>query len=114
MNHYELIHTEQYKGFDISFYATPEHMHPRDSFDDSITDIDELCDKIDNGDYVWFTAKVTASKNGIELASDYLGGCLYESFMQFVSYEDYYADMRSTVIFEANKAIQMLTSEVTA
>lgn len=114
MNHFELIHTEQYKGFDIKFYAGHEDSHPRDSFDDTCWDIQELCKQIDNGDYVWFIAKVTASKNGIELASDYLGGCLYEDCMQFVTYEDYYSDMRSTVVYEANQAILSLTSEVTA
>jgi hypothetical protein len=114
MQHYELIHTEQYQGFDISFYATHEDMHPRDCFDDSITDIDELCNKIDNGDYVWFIAKVTASKNGIELASDYLGGCLYDNLMQFVTEDGYYNDMRQAVLSEAKKAIQQLTNEVTA
>jgi hypothetical protein len=114
MNRYQLEHSEQYQGFIIRFYSEYEHTHPRDYFDDSVTEIDELCDKIDNGDYVWFTAKVTASKNGIELASDYLGCCLYESVLQFVSYEGYYTDMRQTVVYEANKAIELLTSEVTA
>ena len=114
MQHYELIHTEQYKGFDVSFYATHEHMHPRDSFDESCWDVDELCSKIDNGDYVWFIAKVTASKNGIELASEYLGGCLYDNEMQFVKDNDYYNDMRQTVTNEAKKAIELLANEVTA
>ncbi len=113
MKHYELIHTEQYKGFDISFYVTHEDLHPRDSFDEFCRDIDELCQKIDNGDYVWFSAKVTASKNGIELASDYLGGCLYENEKQFIEENFYYADMREIVINEAKKAIEILASEVT-
>jgi hypothetical protein len=110
VNNYELIHTEQYKGFDVSFYATHEHMHPRDSFDDSVTDIDELCNKINNGDYVWFVAKVTASKHGIELADDYLGGCLYENEKQFITEDGYYADMRESVVKEAVANIELLTA----
>jgi hypothetical protein len=110
MKHYELIHTEQYKGFDIKFYVTYEDMHPRDLFDDTVEDIKELCQKIDDGEYVWFIAKVTASKHGIELADDYLGGCLYDNEMQFVNEGDYYADMRETVVKEATANIQLLAA----
>jgi hypothetical protein len=85
MKHYELIHSEEYKGFDINFYVTYEDMHPRDLFDDAVEDIKELCQKIDDGHYVWFIAKVTASKHGIELAEDYLGGNLYDNAKQFVT-----------------------------
>lgn len=110
MMHYELIHTEQYKGFDINFYITHEDTHPRDLFDDNEWDIQEICRKIDNGTYVWFIAKVTASKNGIELAADYLGGNLYDNAMQFVTEDDYYADMREIVVREATTNIQLLAA----
>ncbi len=110
MTHYELIHTEQYKGFDIKFYVTCEDSHPRDSFDDTCWDVQELCNKINNGDYVWFIAKVTANKHGIELAADYLGGNLYENAMQFVTEDGYYADMRETVVMEATTNIELLAA----
>lgn len=108
MTHWTLIHTEEVDGFEINFYAAPEDSHPRDSFDDSVDDIDEICRKIDNGFYAWFIAKVTASKAGIELASDYLGACLYESCQQFVTENAYYADMKERVIEEAKQTIHIL------
>lgn len=108
----ELIHEEQAEGFAIRFYAMPEDSHPRDSFDDSVDDIAEICRKIDNGTYEWFVAKVTASKNGIELASDYLGACLYESCQQFVTDNDYYADMKARVIEEAKQTIHVLAEAI--
>lgn len=114
MDRYQLEHSEQYQGFTIKFYSEFEHTHPRDSFDDTEWDIDELCQKIDAGHYVWFTAKVTASKNGIELASDYLGCCLYESVMEFVTDNDYYSDMKQTVVNEAHGVIKLLTEEAIA
>lgn len=110
MTHYELINTEQYKCFDINFYITYEDTHPRDLFDDNEWDIQEICRKIDNGTYVWFIAKVTASKHGIELADDYLGGNLYENAMQFVTEDGYYADMREAVVMEAEAKIELLTA----
>jgi hypothetical protein len=112
MTHYELIHEEQAEGFTIRFYATPEDTHPRDCFDDSVDDIAEICRKIDDGYYYWFTAKVTASKHGIELASDYLGANLYENVCDFVSEHDYYPDMRARVISEARETIHILAKEI--
>lgn len=110
MTHYDLIHTEQYKGFDINFYAAYEDMHPRDHFDETEFNINELCQKINDGEYVWFIAKVTASKNGIELADDYLGGCLYENAMQFVKDNDYYFDMCERVVEQAKANIELLVA----
>jgi hypothetical protein len=111
MTHWELINEEHADGFLVCFYATPEDLPPHDLFDPTIDDIDQICRDIDNGRFAWFCAKVTASKNGIELAADYLGGCLYEDMLDFVSENDYYADMRERVIAEAKQAIQDLTRE---
>ena len=111
MQHYETIHTETVNGFDIAFSYAYEDTHPRDCFDDSVGDVQEICEKIDRGFYVWFVAKVTASKNGIELAYEYLGGNLYENVMDFVKDNDYYKDMVENVIHEAKSAIQSLTLE---
>jgi hypothetical protein len=108
MQHWEKLHSEKVQGFDIDFSITYDETHPRDLFDDSIEDINELCDKIDRGVLTWFIAKVTASKNGIVLSDDYLGGCLYENAMDFVTDDYYYSDMKQTVIDEAKKAIQSL------
>jgi hypothetical protein len=110
MKHYELIHSEEYKGFDINFYVTYEDIHPRDLFDGAVEDIKEICQKIDDGHYVWFIAKVTASKHGIELADDYLGGNLYENEKQFVTEDGYYADMRESVVKQAEENIQLLAA----
>jgi hypothetical protein len=111
MQHFETIHTETVDGFDITYSVTYEDTHPRDCFDDSEFDIQEMCEKIDRGYYFWFVAKVTASKNEIELASDYLGCNLYENVMDFVKDNDYYRDMVETVLKEAKSAIHSLTLE---
>lgn len=108
----ELIHEEESSGFTIRFYACEEYLHPSDSFDDTCHDIADICDKIDRGIYVWFCAKVTASKADVELASDYLGACLYESCKQFVTDNDYYADMKTRVIEEAKQTIHILAEAI--
>lgn len=108
MQHYTEHYTETVDGFDIVFSTTYETMHPRDNF--MPEDVDQICEDIDNGKYEWFVARVQACKHGICLSTDYLGGCLYESPMQFVKDNDYYADMVQSVIKEAKEAIKALAA----
>lgn len=111
MQHYQTIDTREIDGFTIVLSVTPEDIHPRDCFDDSVDDIDEICRKIDAGLLDWFVARVQAFKNGIELGNDYLGGNLYDSCAEFVEQSGgYYQDMINTAIDEAKKNIQALTA----
>ena len=110
MSRYELAHTEDYKGFTINLYTTWEDTEPDWDFETE-EDRQELIDKIESGSLLWFIAKVTASKNGVELAQDYLGGCCYESIDEFGSEPDfYYSGMRETVVEEAKKTIAKLVA----
>ena len=107
MTHYTKQHTEVVEGFDIVFSTAYEDTHPRDHF--MPEDAPKICEDIDSGKYEWFVARVQAFKNGIELGTEYLGGCLYESPMQFVKDNDYYGDMVQSAIEEAKANIQALT-----
>jgi hypothetical protein len=116
MRHYETIHTEDINGFHIMCSVTHEDIHPRDCFDDSIDDINEICRKIDNGTYVWFVARVEAFKGGILLGTSYVGGNLYENVKDFIK-DGMYEDMMHEAINEAKKNLEMLYTtrdEVTA
>lgn len=104
------IHTEDRNGFKIDFYAVEDFQDVRGQFEDD--DAAEIIAQLEAGDLVQFTAKVTASKNGIELASDYLGGCFYKDEKDFVNNEDYYGDMVQTVIAEAKQAIIALNEDI--
>jgi hypothetical protein len=77
MQYYEELATYERDGFDIIVDKTYEDMHPRDSFDDSCHNIDEICEKIDNGTYEWFMLRVRVLVEGLELGSSHVGGCLY-------------------------------------
>ena len=107
MKHYETIKTEDTQGFHIVCSVAYEDMHPGDSFDDSCHDVAEICRKIDSGEYVWFMVRVEAFKNGILLGTDYLGGCLYESYQEFLN-DAYYEDMVCQAIAEANANLEKL------
>ncbi len=104
--HRDLIHTETKDGFSVAFYACEELLTPGEALLD-----DEVCMRIENGELCWFMAEVTASRLGIELGTDYLGGCCYASLEEFVTASDYYPGMVSRAIAEAINIIARLTGK---
>ena len=77
--HYETIADTQRGPFTVIVDRSWEDLHPRDCFDDSVTDIQQLCEDIDSGKLEWFMLRVRVIFQGVELADEYLGGCLYEN-----------------------------------
>ena len=75
--YYDTIAEFERDGYDIIVDKTYEDMHPSDSFDDECFNIKELCEDIDSGKFEWFMLRVRVLVEGLELASEYLGGCLY-------------------------------------
>ena len=76
MRDYDELMNEQRGPFTVIVDKTWEDLSPRDQFEDD--DIEEICRKIDNYTYDWFMLRVRVMFNDIELAANYLGGCLYE------------------------------------
>lgn len=102
----QAIHTETRDDFEIAFYALPEDTAPEDQFDGEHAAEDIAA--IREGRCEWFTAKVTASKAGIELGADYLGCCAYLKFSDFVTEDGYYPDMCAAAIAEARTKLAQL------
>jgi hypothetical protein len=76
--YYDTLLEEQRGPFTVIVDKTWEDLHPNDCFDESVTDIKEICDKIDRGSLDWFMLRVRVLFDGHELACDYVGGFLYE------------------------------------
>lgn len=104
MSQWEVVHTEQIEGFDITLSISPEDTYPDWEFKNK-EDEEKLIEDINNGTLLWFIAKVTASKCDIVLASDYLGGNCYANIKEFINPKDYYEDMCKTVIDEAKRKL---------
>ena len=98
-------------GFDIHIKALPEYAPVGDTFDISEKDLKEIIEKIENGQLEYFCAEVTAKKQGITLASDYLGACIYKSLQDFVDNSVYFDDMAESVTKEAAGTIKNLCKE---
>lgn len=99
----QTISTFTQDGFDIRFSVFPELTHPNDCFDDD----GDTARAIDAGDYEWFVACVTASKNGIDLHDEYLGACCYATFEDFME-DGYFDDMVDEAINMAKQNIDAL------
>jgi hypothetical protein len=109
MEYEELVHTLEKDGFKIDLYFLQEYEEPDWDFETE-EEKQELLEDINCGNLLWFCAKVTASKKGIELAKDYLGGCCYKSVRDFVENSGYFDDMVETVITEADNKIHELAA----
>ena len=78
MRHYDELASFDRDGFFVVVDKTWEDLNPKDQFDDCVTDLDKMCQDIDRGVLDWFMLRVRVLVDGHELASEYLGGCLYE------------------------------------
>lgn len=78
MRYYDELATYERNGFDIIVDKTWEDIALRDCFDDTCYDIKDMEDKVNSGNLDWFMLRVRVMVEGHELASEYLGGMLYE------------------------------------
>lgn len=76
MRHYDTLLSEKRGPFKVVVDKTWEDLNPRDQFEEC--DVDEICRKIDNYTYDWFMLRTRVFFEDVELAANYLGGCLYE------------------------------------
>jgi len=77
MRHYEELASYEREGYEIIVDKSWEDLDPKDSFDESCYDIKELYADIESGKLDWFMLRVRVLVEGLELDSEYLGGCLY-------------------------------------
>jgi hypothetical protein len=78
MRYYDTLLETQRGPYTVIVDKTYEDLHPRDCFDDTVTDIDEIIKDIDRGHLEWFMLRTRVFYEGVELSSEYLGGMLYE------------------------------------
>jgi hypothetical protein len=111
--YYDTIAEFSREGFDIIVDKTYEDMHPRDSFDDSVIDLEEIIKDIDRGHLDWFMLRVRIMFDGHELASEYLGGCLYEDPKEVLS-DGTAEDLIGQALEQARKEAALLRARLIA
>ena len=75
--HYDEIDSFERAGFTVIVDKTYEDLSPKDCFDDSCFNMKEMYDDIECGRLDWFMLRVRIMVDEYELASEFLGGCLY-------------------------------------
>ena len=72
----------------------------------------EVFEKINNGTWLWFEAKISVIHKPTELTlgTDYLCGCLYESLEDFAKPGGYVRSMVGEAISEARNNMERLTT----
>lgn len=105
--HYDTLLEEQRGPFTVIVDKTWEDLHPNDCFDESVTDIKEICDKIDRGSLDWFMLRTRVLFDGHELAADYVGGFLYDDAREVLR-DGTAEDMIAGTIEEAKTAAAAL------
>lgn len=100
-----------------------------DDVDLSFDDTGELLEKLQSGEYTAFAVRARVLLDGSEVASDYLGGCIYADIAEFQDHRQcaaqtrklradgsnavvgsYFAEMVHNVISEARRNIAKLQS----
>ena len=77
MRYYDTLAEYEREGYTIIVDKSYEDLNPRDMFDDC-HDVDAIIKDIERGHLDWFMLRVRVLVEGLELSSEYLGGCLYE------------------------------------
>ena len=106
--YYDELATYEREGFTVIVDKTYEDMHPRDSFDDSVSDIDEICRDIDRGHLEWFMLRVRVLVEGLELSSQHLGACLYEDAREILT-DGTAEDIIGEALTDAKKQVYRLS-----
>lgn len=96
------------QNYTVRFEALVEHLSLEDTMDENL--IEDTAARINSGELVHFCAKVSLWFDGTELATEYLGSCIYESFEEFhTTYKTgYFHDMVKVVISEGRQEIERL------
>jgi hypothetical protein len=78
MRYYDTLAEYEREGYEIIVDKSYEDMDPKDCFDDECFNIKEMYEDINSGRLDWFMLRVRVLVEGLELADEYLGGCLYK------------------------------------
>jgi hypothetical protein len=111
MRHYDELLREQRGPFTVVVDKTWEDLSPRDCFEDD--DIEEICRKIDNCTYDWFMLRTRVFFMDVELAANYLGGCLYEDAREVLT-DGIAEDQIYSTLLESKKPFVELKEKIAA
>jgi len=112
MRYYDTIAEFSREGYDIIVDKSWEDLNPRDLFDDCVTDLDQLVEDINSGKLDWFFLRVRVLVEGLELAAEHVGGCLYENSKDVLT-DGLAEDLIDQALASAKKEVYRLSKRFT-
>ena len=106
MQYYDELATYERDGFTVIVDKTHEDINPSHCFE--ADDVDEILKDIDRGHLEWFMLRVRVLVEGLELSSEYLGGCLYEEPKEILT-DGTAEDIIDTAMTDAKKQVYRLS-----
>lgn len=102
----------QVDGINLELLQREEMLSIEDALGFEATGVDhsETIQKVKDGELQHMDIKLVATCQGVELASDSLGSCIYKDLQDFVTAGDYITDMIDTVITESKNVIAHLAT----
>jgi hypothetical protein len=113
MRHWDELARYEREGFEVIVDKSWEDISPYDLFDDSVTDIAEICRKIDSYDLDWFMLRARVMLDGHELGEHICGGFLYEDARETLK-DGMAEDMIHAAMEEARKEVVRLRARLAA
>jgi hypothetical protein len=112
MRHWFELATYDRDGFTIIVDKSWEDTHPSDLFDDTVTDIKQLCEDIDRGVYDWFMLRARVLVDGLELGEHIVGGFCYEDARETLT-DGTAEDLIQEAIYESRSRLTGLAQKFT-
>jgi hypothetical protein len=101
----ETVYTFKTARFALELAIEPEYNYMPDWDFESDEERDALIERIETGRTLWFVARVRVLLDGREIATDYLGGCGYNTIEEFRR-DGYFYDMARSAIKDARATLR--------
>ena len=105
--YYDELAVYERNGFDIIVDKSYEDLDPKDCFDNECFNLKEMYSDIECGNLDWFMLRVRVMVEGIELSSEFLGGCLYKDACEVLT-DGTAEDLIDMALTEAKKDVYRL------
>ena len=112
-NAYEVVSERQEGPFTIEFAWAPEYAQLELMFDPEADYFDELVEKLADGTWTHFIARVRVLHDGKEMGVDYLGSCIAEDPAEWFEKnpDGYVEDMINTAREEAQTYVKKMLED---
>ena len=112
MRYWDKLAEFERDGYEIIVDKSWEDCAIRDLFDDSCCDIKDLERKVNSGELDWFMLRVRVLVEGLELADQLVGGCLYAEPKEVLT-DGLAEDLISQAMDEAKVQVYRLSRKFT-